>query len=203
MEKLLNIKEVCNLLNISKKTLQRWDKEGKLKAVRTLGGHRRYREKDINKLFGENNQQEDNRINVIYARVSTVNQKNNLENQIKMLKEYCIRQGIKIDLIYKDIGGGLNYKRPEFLRMIKRVINKEIKTIVVSYKDRLIRFGFDFLKWLFDFFNVKIIVANEQEISEQQEMINDIISIIQHYASKIYGKRSYKKKIKEVLNERL
>jgi putative resolvase len=198
---LISIDKASKLIGVSQKTLRLWEKDNKINVIYTPNGHRRYDyDYIINNFLKKENKIDKNKLNIIYGRVSTNNQKSNLENQINLLKDFCMSKGIIINDIYTDIGSGLNYKRPNFIRLINQVLDNKINSIIISYPDRLTRFSFNFFIWLFEKYNVSLIIANNIEISEEQEMTNDLISIIQHYESKLYGKRSYKNKAKLLID---
>jgi len=202
--KLINIKKASELVGVTPKTLRLWEKEKKIDVIYTPNGHRRYNLEYLRSTFLNINQNIiGKRKTIIYGRVSTNNQKNNLYNQINELKSYATINGLTVDDILTDIGSGLNYNRTNFLKLIKMILENKIENVIISFPDRLTRFSFKFFEWLLVQYNVNLIVANKIEISEQQEMTEDLISIIQHYASKLYGKRSYKKKLKEIIDENI
>ena len=199
---LISIDKASKLIGVSQKTLRVWEKDNKIDVIYTPNGHRRYNyDYIINKFFQNKNNIINNKLNIIYGRVSTNNQKTNLENQISSLKEFCMSKGIIIDEVLTDIGSGLNYNRHNFIKLIDMVLEKKVNSIVISYPDRLTRFSFKFFVWLFQKYEVNLVIASNIEISEEQEMTNDLISIIQHYASKLYGKRSYKNKTKKLIED--
>ena len=131
---------------------------------------------------------------VIYARVSSHNQKSDLNNQIEFLKQYANANGIIASEILTDIGSGLNYNRKNFNKIL---YSDDITTVIISYKDRFVRFGYD---WFFNYLKYKgvnIIVVNNISTSLEKELVDDLISIITVFSSRIYGLRKYKSKIKK------
>ena len=195
MKNVFKPNEFGNLINRSVNTLQRWDRDGILKAHRTPTNRRYYTINDYNKVMGIQNYSE-NQVNdvIIYARVSNQNQKDDLKNQIEFLRTYANAKGYIIKDIITDIGSGLNYKRKGF----NSILYSDTKqTILISYKDRFVRFGYD---WFNDFLKSKgseIIVVNNETLSPKQELVDDLISIINIFSCRIYGFRKYKKKIKD------
>lgn len=187
--------EFAEMIGVSVKTLQRWDNEGKLKAYRTPTNRRYYTHSQYIGYMGESNTK--NGKSVIYARVSSVNQKDDLKNQINFLKQYANAKGIIIDEIYEDIGSGLNYNRKKWNEIIDNSIKGEIKVIIIAYKDRFIRFGYDWFEKFLKSNGTEIIVVNNESVSPEQELVNDLISIIHVFSCRIYGLRKYKKQIKE------
>ena len=132
---------------------------------------------------------------VIYTRVSTPSQKDNLQNQIEFLKQYANAKGIIIDEIFEDIGSGLNYNRKKWNKLIEDCMLGLIKTVIVAHKDRFIRFGFDWFERFLKSYGVEIIVVNGEKTSPEQELVNDLISIMHVFSHRIYGLREYKKQI--------
>ena len=135
---------------------------------------------------------------ICYARVSSSDQKEDLERQAIVLEEYCKSNNYKFETI-KDLGSGLNYKKKGLLNLINKIINKEIDKIIITYKDRLIRFGYELIEHLCKKNNVEIIVLNNDEKDKNQELVEDMLSIITVFSSRLYGSRS--KKSKKIINE--
>jgi predicted site-specific integrase-resolvase len=190
-----NIKQFSELINVSKQTLRNWDKEGKLIPVKLKSGHRRYTEehfKIFNKSFKNNE-----RLNIIYCRESTKQQLNSLNNQINKCKDFCIINGIKVDKVISDNLSALNYNRNGLKELLKLSIENKIENLIIYYKDRLVRFGFEMFEELSKINNFKIIIIDNSETdkSKESEFAEDLISIIHHFSMKIYGKRSYKNKV--------
>ena len=188
-------KEAKNILKINATTLKSWKDKGILSYKKLSDKKILY---DIDSILN-NSDINDNRLNVIYARVSNTKQHNDLLNQIELVKSYCITNGIKISKVYQDIASGMNENRKDFNILINDVISGKIKNIYISFKDRLTRFGFDYFKNLFQKYNVNIIILDELEESNktfQDELTEDLISIIHHFSMKLYSNR--RKKLKEI-----
>lgn len=196
MNKHYKPKEFAELLNVSVITLQRWDNSGKLKAFRTPTDRRYYTYEQYLKYTGKHKEEND-RKTIIYTRVSTSNQKDDLKNQVEFLRQYSNAKGIIIDEVIEDYGGGLNYNRKKWNKLIDRCMTNEIDTIIITHKDRFIRFGYDWFERFLAKFNVDIIVVNNESLSPQEELVQDIISILHIFSCRIYGLRKYKKKIRE------
>ena len=188
-------KEFAEMLGVSVITLQRWDREGKLKAYRTPTDRRYYTHKQYVEYMGEGNSNKGKTI--IYTRVSTTNEKDDLKNQVEFLRQYANGKGIIVDEIYEDIGSGLNYNRKKWNKLIEDCILGEIKTIMVSHKDRFIRFGYEWFERFLKSNGVEIIVVNNEALSPHDELVQDLVSIIHVFSCKIYGLRKYKNKILE------
>lgn len=187
-------KDFAELLNVSVKTLQRWDREGILIAKRTPTDRRYYTYDQYLKFKGINNT---NKKVVIYSRVSTNNQKDDLLNQKQFLMSFTSSKGIIVDEIIEDIGSGLNYNRKKWNKLLNECMENKIDSIIITHKDRFIRFGFDWFERFVGKFGTKIIIVNNELLSPQEELVQDIISILHVFSCKIYGMRKYKKKIEE------
>ena len=188
-------KEAKNILKINATTLKSWKDKGILSYKKLSDKKILY---DIDSVLKDSDIN-DNRLNVIYARVSNTKQHNDLLNQIELVKSYCITNGIKISKVYQDIASGMNENRKDFNILINDVISGKIKNIYISFKDRLTRFGFDHFKNLFQKYNVNIVILDELEESNktfQDELTEDLISIIHHFSMKLYSNR--RKKLKEI-----
>jgi putative resolvase len=190
MEKLYTLKEAKKLLGVTTKTIQRWDKEGRIRVVRTIGGRRRIPESEIKRILGLREE----RVVVGYARVSSTTQKDDLERQKQLLHSYAKDRGYGEIQILSDVGSGLNENRKGFLRLLEMVAERRVSKVIVAYKDRLTRFGFETLRKLFQAFGTEIEVIDSEEKTPQEELVEDLITIVSHFAGKLYGMRSHKYK---------
>jgi len=189
-------KDFAELLGVSVKTLQRWDRDGILKANRTPTDRRYYTYGQYLQFKGIRTEN-DIRDTVIYARVSAGNQKDDLKNQVEFLKQFCNAKGIIVNQCIEDFGSGLNYNRKKWNKLLDEVMENKIKTIVISNKDRFIRFGYDWFEKFCEKFNTKIIIVNNETLSPDEELVQDIISILHVFSCRLYGLRKYKNQIKE------
>ena len=187
-------KEFASLLNVSVTTLQRWDREGILEANRTPTNRRYYTYDQYLKFKGINGS-DGKRQNVIYARVSTRNQKDDLQNQITFLQQFCNARGVIIDSCIEDYGSGLNYNRKKWNDLLDTVMDCKVKTIYIAHKDRFIRFGYDWFEKFCARFGTSIVVVNNEALSPQEELVRDIASILHVFSCRLYGLRKYKKQI--------
>lgn len=195
MDKLLTLQEAKNVLNVSKSTLQRWDNSGKLVALRTEGGHRRYKLSDIENILGiVNNKEEDNKEIVVatYARCSTPDQKahGDIERQSMRLFEYCAKNKYKVEHIIKDMGSGLNDKRKGFVKLCNLVVNKKIDKVIIEHKDRLTRFQYNLIEFFFNSYGVEIELLDKKEYTEQEELVNDMMMLIASFSGRLYSARA-------------
>ena len=187
-------KEFAKLLNVSVKTLQRWDREKTLIANRTPT-NRRYYTYDQYLQFKGIGKDADSRKIVIYTRVSTRNQADDLEKQVDFLQTYVNAKGLITDEIIRDYGSGLNYNRKKWNQLINEVMENKIKMIFITHKDRFVRFGFDWFERFCNKFNVEIVVVKNEKLSPHEELVQDIVSILHVFSCRLYGLRKYKKQI--------
>lgn len=204
MDKLLTINETKKLLNVSKSTLQRWDREGKFIAQRTEGGHRRYKLSEVQKLLGEAQQTEIAQNNIVvatYARCSTPDQKahGDIDRQSSRIFEYCSKHGYKVEYIIKDMGSGLNDKRKGFVKLCNLVAGHKIDKVVIEHKDRLTRFQYNLIEFFFNSYGVDIELVDSKDYTEQEELVNDMMMLIASFSGKVYSLRAQenRKKRKE------
>lgn len=194
MSYMIKPKEMAKRLGITVQTLQNWDNNGKLKAHRTPTNRRYYTEDQYQTYTGLQNNTK--RLNVLYARVSTYGQKDDLQNQLDFIRQYANAKGIIIDQEFTDIGSGLNYQRKKWNQLLNMVMQDKINQIFITYQDRFIRFGFDWFDNLCKQHGTKIIVVNNPHTSPDQELVSDLISIIHVFSCRLYGLRKYKNKLK-------
>ena len=187
-------KDFAELIGISVKTLQRWDMDGILKANRTPTDRRYYTYDQYLQFKGIKTEQ-DTRQTVIYARVSTKNQKDALQNQVTFLRQFCNARGMIVDQCIEEYGSGLNYNRKKWNALLNAVMEQKVKTIVVIHKDRFIRFGYDWFEQFCMKFHTTILIVNNEDLSPQEELVQDIVSILHVFSCRLYGFRKYKKQI--------
>ena len=186
--KYYSAKEVTKILGVTAQTLRNWDKQNKLKPSYTKSnGYRYYSEESILSYTQERKTKKE--INVIgYARVSSKKQEDDLNRQIDNLNKYISNKYTSFEII-SDIGSGINYSKPGLLKLIDKINRKEVDLIIVLYKDRLLRFGFELIEYFASINNVKIEILDKIDKEEQQELVEDLVQIITVYASKLQGRR--------------
>ncbi|WP_066636731.1 IS607 family transposase [Desulfolucanica intricata] len=185
------IREAAKLLGVSVSTLRRWESEGKIRTQRTKGGHRRY---TIEELSGIKPLKFDTKLTIGYCRVSSGEQKADLARQVENVTQYCIAKGYQLQII-TDIGSGLNYKKKGLKELLTLIQSNKVERVVINYKDRLIRFGYELLEQVCEFHGVAIEIINHTEDKTyEQELVEDIFSIIKVFSSRLYGSRSHKQK---------
>ncbi|MTI83001.1 MAG: IS607 family transposase [Firmicutes bacterium] len=206
MEKLLTPHQVAKLLNVWPHTIRRWEREGKLKPLRTPGGHRRYKESQIMALIGEDITVRGTKQCAVYARVSTAKQAEavNLQRQKERLITYAVEKGYQVKAVYNEIASGLNENRRELTKLAKTATKGEIDVIVIEYKDRLARFDYKYLEQYYRLCGIEIdIMESDEEKSPQEELVEDMIAIVTSFSARIYGKRGGRvtKKLTELIKQ--
>jgi len=191
----MKAREVMKRYDICRSTLWRWVKEGQISVIKLPSGRYDYLDKTILPLI--------KRKNVIYSRVSSTSQKDNLPRQVDRLRAFASAGGHVVDDVYSEVASALNYERKQYRKLFKEVIENKIDTIFIEYKDRLLRIGFQDFENLCLLFNTKIVVVDNTihaDKTKQDEITSDLISIIHHFSSKIYSARRTKK-IVDVITE--
>ena len=191
--KYYSTKKVTEILGVTAQTLRNWDKEGKLKpSYVKSNGYRYYSEESILSYTQERKTKKN--LNVLgYARVSSKKQSDDLERQINNLNTYISSKYDSFDII-TDIGSGINYNKPGLKKLIEKINKKEVDLIIVLYKDRLLRFGFELVEYFAELNNVKIEVLDKIDKNQDEELVEDLVQIITVFSCKIQGKRKTKTK---------
>lgn len=199
MSKIYSIKQFSERVNLSLSTLRRYDSNGKLPAKRRPSGHRFYDESDVRKVLKLTPADEQKVI--VYCRVSSHGQKDDLKSQVKAMNEYCISSGQKVDDFIQEIGGGMNFKRKKFLSIMDDVSMGKVKKLIIAHKDRLSRFGFDYFSHFCSVNGCELEVVNAESLSPEKEMVEDLMAIIHTFSCRLYGLRRYKRKIKDAIKQ--
>ncbi len=185
-------KEVLKILKISRVALWKYVKSGKIRVKQEPNGYYIYNDSDVYSLAGI----EDGRLNVVYARVSTQKQKQDLQNQIENCISFINAKGISVDNVYSDIKSGMSLDRKGFMELLNAVMAFKIKAVYISYKDRLTRLSYELVEKLFSDYGTKIVIINQCEsISLEQELFEDIMQTIHSFSMKMYSKRRIAKKL--------
>jgi excisionase family DNA binding protein len=198
---LVSISKAAEELGVSLETLRRWEAAGKIEVERTPGGHRRY---DLAKLRGlvPRPPSRSDRVTIAYARVSSNDQKDDLIRQIALLETFCAANGWTFEVI-KDMGSGLNYRKRGLRKLIKQLCSGEVGRLVITHKDRLLRFGSELIFALCEHFGTEVVIINaSDELSFEEELAQDVLEIITVFSARLYGSRSHKnRKLVEKLKE--
>ena len=195
----MKAKDVLNTLKISRGTLSNYVKKGWIGYTKLPNGYYDYNEQDVFNLLNKCVK----RKTYVYARVSTYKQKKDLQNQIEMLKIFAFNAGYQINGVYSDISSGISFeKRKHFFELLDEIIDHKVERVIIAYKDRLSRVGFDLFYYLFRQFGTEIIIVSEVGSTklDSEEVFEEIVSLLHCYSMKLYGKRT-KKKIEVALDE--
>lgn len=199
MDKAYAPREFGKLIARTTQTLQRWDRRGILKAHRTPTNRRYYTHDQYLQIIGQ--KAKEPKI-VTYCRVSSAGQKADLESQKKAVEQFCIAAGKPVALRLQDIGSGLNFKRKNFVLLMEMVERGEVSEIVIAHKDRLVRFGYEWFEKFCRDHGATLTVMNAETLSPEEEMTQDLLSIIHCFSSRLYGLRKYKKQISQLVQEK-
>ena len=197
----ITAKDIISHYNVSNSSLHRWHKQGKVSCIRTSNnGKRLYDKESVKKFLGVQHcspkETKANRKQTIsYARVSSTHQKEDLERQCQFLQEQY-----PDSVLIKDVASGINFKRHGLVKLLDKIYNNEVERVVVTYKDRLSRFGLELFEWIFEKHNVKFMVLRQpkgQSREEQatQELQEDLLSVVSHFVARHHGSRSHRNKV--------
>ena len=187
-----SIHEFCKIINRTPQTLRNWDKTGRLKPHHTGGnGYRYYSDEQLRQVLGQMQPKEKRTIG--YCRVSSHKQKDDLERQIESVSLYLTAQGKPFEVI-SDIGSGINYTKKGLCELIDRITKNEVEKVVILYKDRLLRFGYELLEYVAGLYGCKIEVIDQTQKTEQKELVEDLIQIVTVFSCRLQGKRAHKAK---------
>ena len=199
MDKIYSPREFGNLIGRTTQTLQRWDRVGILTAHRSPTNRRYYTHDQYLQVIGQKAKEQ--KI-VAYCRVSRAGQKNDLASQKQAVEQFCIAGGKPVALWLQDIGSGLNYKRKNFVALMEMVEQGEVSEIVIAHTDRLVRFGYEWFEKFCRDHGATLTVLNAETLSPEEEMTQDLLSIIHGFSSRLYGLRKYKKQIAKFAEEK-
>ena len=200
MENTISTGKAAKRLGVSVKTLQRWDREGRLIPVaRTDSNRRLYTETQLREFIGWPQTPERPTRLVAYCRVSSAAQKPDLADQRRVLEEFVVAKGLADVEFIEEIGGGLNFKRTRFLALMDEIGQREIAALILAHRDRLTRFGFEWFEHYAQTHGCDILVLNQERLSPEQEMVQDLMAIVHCFSSRLYGLRHYRKKLNEAL----
>ena len=188
MSRYIKIGEAARLLGVTPQTVRRWEREGAVLPVRRSEGGTRYY--DLNQLLGLKELESD--LTVAYARVSSRDQKEDLKRQVERLELYCTAKGWTYEVI-QDLGSGVNYRKKGLKRLLEKILNREVKRVVLTHKDRLLRMGAELVFALCEARNVEVVMINQgEEPSFEEELVQDVLEIITVFSARMYGARSHK-----------
>lgn len=190
---MMNTQEAVIYYGVTSKTLRNWEKEGRVKCSRTAGGHRRYeRRLNVGTVVS-------GKMTIGYVRESSADQREDLKRQREVMEHFLTLKGFQHEII-SDLGSGLNYRKKGLTRLLRMICSNEVDRLVVMNKDRLLRFGSELIFSICEFFNVEVIIVNQNPDSTfEEELASDVLEILTVFSAKLYGSRSHKNK--KLLNE--
>lgn len=195
----MKAKEVLQILKVTRQTLTKYVKEGRVKVTVKGNGQYDYDSDSVYKLLNKDIE----RKTYVYARVSTAKQKKDLDNQVQLLKTFCFQNGYVLNGVYQDIASGISFeKRKEFFDLLDEVLAGKVKRVIITYKDRLTRVGFELFSYLFAKQGCELIVMSEVGSTEldSEELVDDVVTLLESYSLDLYSKRK-NKLIKELLED--
>ena len=190
MSRFIKIGEAARLLGITVQTLRRWELEGAFLPDRKSKGGTRYY--DLDRIIGVKPSEND--LTIAYARVSSHDQKKDLDTQAQLLAQYCVAKGWQFEVI-QDLGSGMNYRKKGLKRLLELILERNIKRLVLTHKDRLLRFGSELIFAMCEAREIEVVMINKgQELSFEEELAQDVLEIITVFSARLYGSRSRKNK---------
>lgn len=191
----ISIGECAEILGVSVKTVRRWSDSGKLRFERAPSGHRRYNLQDVKRIKPKTLADLEDRITINYARVSSHDQKADLARQVLMLESFSTTKGWQFETI-QDLGSGLNYKKKGLQKLLKRILKGDVGRLVLTHKDRLLRFGSELVFAMCEEFETEVVIVNKSEADQtfEQELVTDMIELVTVMSARMYGARSHKNK---------
>jgi len=196
MNNVYSPKEFGKLIGRTTNTLQKWDREGKLKAHRSPTTNRRYYTHDQYLAYRGLVAPEQG-LTIVYTRVSGVAQKPDLANQIRALEIYCQQHTLRVDEWLSDIGSGLNYKRKQFNRLMELIELGQVRRLLIAHRDRLVRFGYEYFEAFCQRHHTEIVIIDGETLSPEQELVRDLMAIVTVFSARLHGLRSYRQVLKE------
>ncbi|RUT02228.1 hypothetical protein DSM106972_063030 [Dulcicalothrix desertica PCC 7102] len=192
---IVSIGDAASELGISVKTLRRWADSGKIRSERSPTGQRRFYLSDIKRITPRDLKQLDSRVTINYARVSSNDQKQDLVRQVQALESFSASNGWQFETI-QDLGSGLNYQKKGLQKLLKRILSGEIGRLVITHKDRLLRFGAELVFAMCEEYEVEVVIINKssEEVTFEQELVSDMIELVTVFSARLYGARSKKNK---------
>ena len=188
----MSISEAAKVVGVAPGTLRRWEREGKIKPERTAGGNRRYTLAMLKPHMAHQSPVE--KKTLAYARVSSHDQKADLERQKQMLEMYCAAQGWQFEIV-ADLGSGMNYHKRGLRKLLSMILDGKINRLVLTHKDRLLRFGAELVFAICEEKQVEVVIINQgDEPSFEEELAKDVLEIITVFSARLYGSRSHKNK---------
>lgn len=200
MDKKMKLSAAAKYVGYNKVYMQELDRRGVLKAHRNKNNRRYYLQSELDVFLNdEHTEDEEQRHIIAYCRVSSANQRPDLKNQRSVMEDYCIAKGYSGVEYIEEIGGGLNFRRKKFCRIVSEIMSGHVSVLVVAHRDRLCRFGFELLQYIADENGTRIEVLNTEKMSPEKEMVTDLMTIVHCFSSRLYGLRNYRRSLDQAL----
>jgi predicted site-specific integrase-resolvase len=202
MEYTMSTGKAAKLLGVSVKTLQRWERAGRLIPVaRTDSNRRLYTEAQLRQVIGLRHAASEPTRLIADCRVSSAAQKPDLANQRKVLEEFVVAKGLANVECVEEVGGGLTFKRKRFLEILDAIGRRAVKALILAHRDQLTRFGFEWFEHVARSNGSELLVLNQERLSPEQDMVQDLMTIVPGFSSRLYGLRNDRKKLNEALKQ--
>ena len=201
MGSVYRIGEFAKRVGCSVTTVRRWEAAGRITARRTPAGQRYFDDADVRRVLQPGFRDEARKI-IVYCRVSSTGQKDDLASQVTAMGQFCLARGLAVDEVIQETGGGMDLRRRKFLTLMDDIEQGSVAVLVIAHKDRLARFGFDYLEHVAARNGCEIIVANQETLSPRQELVEDLLAIVHTFSGRLYGLRRYEKMLKDELSGR-
>jgi putative resolvase len=199
MGSVYRIGEFAERIGRSVSTVRRWESEGRIRVRRTRTGQRYFDDTDVRRVL-QPGFDESTRKTVVYCRVSSPGQKDDLASQVAAMEQFCLARGVAVDEWVEEIGGGMDLTRRKFLALMDNIERGHIATLVIAHRDRLARFGFDYLQHIAAKNGCEIVVANQESLSPRRELVEDLLAIVHTFAGRLDGLRRYEMTLKDELS---
>ncbi|MFE6623805.1 IS607 family transposase [Streptomyces sp. NPDC057740] len=193
------IGEFAARIGRSPQTVRRWEREGRIVAKRTPTGQRYFDESDVLAVL-KPGWDASTRLTVVYCRVSPSSTRRDMESQISAMETFCLGAGIAVDEWVAEVGDSLNLNREKFVQLMDRIEDGRIARLVIAHRDRLARFGFEYVKHVADRHGCEIVVANFESLSPRQELVEDLLAIVHSFSDRLHGLRGYEARLKGELS---
>ena len=199
MNSMYRVSEFAERIGRSASTVRRWEREGRITPRRAPTGQRYFDDADVRRVL-QPGYDERSRKTVVYCRVSSPSQKDDLNSQVQAMEQFCLGRGLAVDEWIAEVGGGMDLQRKKFLRVMDAIERGEVVTLVIAHKDRLARFGFDYLEHAAHRNDCDIVVANQESLSPESELVQDLLAIVHIFSCRLYGLCRYEKSLKRDLS---
>jgi putative resolvase len=194
------ISEFARRIGRSASTVRRWEREGRISARRTASGQRYFTDADVRRVLQPGFDESARQV-VVYCRVSSPGQEDDLDSQVRAMEQFCLGRGLAVGRWITEVGGGMDLKREKLLAVMDAIERGEISTLVIAHEDRLARFGFDYLEHVAAKNGCTILIANQESLSPREEMVQDLLSIVHAFSCRLHGLRRYEKALKDELED--